>query len=197
MSTHMEQMTELKTKICQTLLDTRRSGMPQLIAAMEQCGYFDCPASSRSHMSCKGGLAQHSWYVLEQAQKLNVFFGSPCSTDSVVITALLHDFGKCGQFGKPEYVENILSNGRQCGSRPFKKNKELMAVKHETRGIAELSKYIVLTEDEQNAILRHDGARGTESRGNEAKACDTPLYMIIYFANLWSKKMLEKETGCK
>ena len=49
--------------------------------------------------------------------------------------------------------------------------------------------YIDLTEEEQHAILYHNGLYGPlkyEIQGNE-----TPLYMIIHFADLWASRVVE------
>ena len=130
---------------------------------------------------------------MELAEKIGVAFlgGKEYNKihESVMIAAALHDLGKIGQFGKPEYVDNILQSGKQSPSKPFKRNSELLNVPHEIRSVAIATMYIDLTEEEQHAILYHNGLYGPlkyEIQGNE-----TPLYMIIHFADLWASRVVE------
>ncbi len=187
-----EKMPELKTMICQELLGTQRAGMPQLIAHMEQMGYFESPASTASHLCCPSGLAQHSWNVLELAQELNMLFGSPCSEESITICSLLHDLGKSGQFGKPGYIGNILKSGKLSEAKPYEVNKELLPVEHEIRSAIEICKYIQLTEEEQYAILHHKGGYGANAKLRDQYR-ETKLYMILRFADQWSSSITEQE----
>ena len=113
--------------------------------------------------------------------------------DSVVIAAALHDLGKMGQFEKPEYVDNILASGKKSDSKPYKKNPDLLNVPHEIRSVAIASMFIDLTEEEQHAILYHNGLYGPlkyEIQGNE-----TPLYMLIHFADMWASRVIETKKG--
>lgn len=132
---------------------------------------------------------------MELAEKIGVTFlggaGYNEIQDSVIISAALHDLGKMGQFGKAEYIDNILASGKQSGAKPYKRNSELINVPHEIRSVAIASMFIDLTEEEQHAILYHNGLYGPlkyEIQGNE-----TPLYMIIHFADMWASRVTEKE----
>jgi hypothetical protein len=71
--------------------------------------------------------------------------------DSIVITSILHDLGKVGQFGKPLYVDNVLKKGIN-EAQPYKTNPDLRTLPHEVVSIVEIQKYIKLTEEEQQAI---------------------------------------------
>lgn len=183
-------MRDVKTIICDSLRDTERTGVHQLIEHMEQISFFESPASTSHHAAKAGGLAEHSLNVLEQAKLLNDAWGHPCHQDSVVICALLHDLGKCGQFGKAEYVKNVLKSGKQSESKPYEKNKDLLPTDYEVRSIVIASRYIQLTEEEQYAILMHNGLYGPfkyEIQGNETK-----LYMLLHFADMWASRVIER-----
>ncbi len=182
-------MVDAKTTICDLLRDTKRTGIHQLIEYMEQNGFFGAPASGSYHAAKNGGLAEHSLNVLGQARILNDAWGRPCHEDSVVICALLHDLGKCGQFGKPEYLENILKNGKRSESKPYEKNKGLLPVDHEVRSIVIASQFIQLTEEEQFAILMHNGLYGPFKY--EIPGHETPLYLILHFADMWASRVIE------
>ena len=120
--------------------------------------------------------------------------------DSVMIVSALHDLGKCGQFGKPYYVPNLVKEGRPTkanpeqkykisDTKPYEINKDLLKVDHCIRSIALATLYIDLTEEEQHAILYHDGLYGVlkyEITGNE-----TPLYMVLHWADMWASRVIE------
>lgn len=189
-------MSDIEKEILHELMKTEREGVEDLIAYMEDIGYFTAPCSGGNHLAKEGGLAEHSLNVLHAAQKISVsLIGGKNLTipmqNSITLCALLHDLGKCGQFGKPEYVENILASGKPSTTKPFKRNPELLNVPHEIRSIAMCALFIDLTEKEQHAILYHNGLYGPlkyEIQNNE-----TPLYMIIHWADMWASRVTEKE----
>lgn len=178
-----------------SLLKTNREGMVDLLAHMQDIGFLTAPCSGGNHLAKEGGLLEHTVNVMRCAEKLGAAWlgGAEYNKihDSVMIAAALHDLGKCGQFGKAEYVPNILKNGKPSDSKPFKRNPELLNVPHEVRSVAIATMFIDLTEEEQHAILYHNGLYGPfryEVQGNE-----TPLYMLIHFADMWASRVVEKE----
>ena len=56
-----------KEKFIEALSSTGRKGLDTVIAKLEESGFFDAPASSKFHLSCKGGLMEHSMNVYEAA----------------------------------------------------------------------------------------------------------------------------------
>lgn len=185
----------LTDKVRDLLLSTGREGMEDLLDAMGQdWGFLTAPCSGGFHLAKEGGLLEHSMNVFEYADKLASKWLSAKEYKelypSIIIAALLHDLGKCGQFGKPEYVPNVLKDGKQSDKKPYTRNKDLLNVPHEIRSVALASMYVDLTEEEQHAILFHNGMYGAlkyELQGNE-----TPLYMIIHFADMWASRVVEK-----
>ena len=177
------------------LLSTGREGVEDLIAYLDQIGFYTAPASTRFHGAYEKALLKHSLNVLEYAEKLGVAWlgGEEYNKiqDSVIICALLHDVGKCGQFGKPLYIPNILKTG-QSEKQPYKTNDELMTLPHEIVSCIEVTKFIDLTEDEQRAIAWHNGLYGAFKYDIQGK--ETPLYMIIHFADMWASRVVESVT---
>jgi len=184
-----------KQYVTDCLMKTGREGMDGLIEYMEDCGFFSAPCSGGYHLSCEFGLVHHTRHVMEIAEKLGVSLlgGAEYNKiqNSVIIAAALHDLGKMGQFEKPEYVPNVLKGGKSSATKPFKKNPELLYVDHEIRSVAIASMFIDLTEEEQFAILYHNGMYGPLKYSLQGK--ETPLYMIIHWADMWATKVLEKE----
>lgn len=189
---------KIKEEIEQTLMKTEREGIEDLIAYLKVVDYFEAPCSGGNHLAKEGGLAEHSLNVLHVAEKMSVaLIGGKNLTkemqNAIIICSLLHDLGKCGQFRKPEYIENILASGKKSDSKPFKRNPDLLNVPHEIRSVAIASMFIDLTEEEQHAILYHNGLYGPlkyEIQGNE-----TPLYMIIHWADMWASRVIETKKG--
>ena len=176
------------------LMNTEREGIVDLLTHMQKIGFLSSPCSTGYHLCKEGGLAEHTVNVMKCAEKIGVSLlgGEEYNKiqDSVMIAAALHDLGKCGQFGKPQYVDNILASGKQSDAKPYKANPDLLNVPHEIRSVAIATMFIDLTEEEQHAILYHNGLYGPlkyEIQGNE-----TPLYMIIHWADMWASRVVEK-----
>lgn len=180
-------------QIIRLLKETKREGIENLIEWMEENGFFFAPCSTQFHLANAGGLAEHSLNVYKKAHELALAWHPSVKDvpiESVVICTLLHDLGKCGQFGKPEYTINLLKSGKVSESKPYERNKELLPVDHEVRSVAIASRFIELTEEEQHAILNHNGLYGAfkySLQGNE-----TPLQMIVHFADMWASRVVEK-----
>ena len=183
------------------LLNTKRKGMENLVEYMDEYGFFNAPCSTQHHLSKKGGLAEHSLNVYEVAMDLSNVLCDMEPKESIVIVSLLHDIGKMGQFDKPNYVPNML-RGRatkanpnpelyQSEAKPYISNPELMYVDHEVRALAIISKFIDLTEEEQQAILWHNGLYGPFKYEIQGK--ETPLYMILHWADMWASRVVEVE----
>ena len=182
-----------KQYIINILTNTERPGISGLLEHMDKIGFYEAPCSGQYHLAKIGGLAEHSLNVYYKALELCIALMSSGMSESdrndmkksIAICALLHDIGKCGQFGKPNYVPN------QSDSKPFVTNPELLYVDHEVRSLAIISKYIDLTEEEQIAILWHNGLYSVFKY--EIPGKETPLQMMIHFADLWCSRVVEKE----
>lgn len=99
------------------LSETSRKGIDQVLAKLEELGFFVAPASSKFHLSCKGGLLEHSMNVYnaammirEQAVKTMPELEEQLPLDSVAICTLLHDVCKTDI-----YKEGILSRKNADG----------------------------------------------------------------------------------
>ena len=190
----MAKVIDNKKFVIDMLKSTQREGIEDLISYMEECGFFEAPCSTKYHLACEFGLVQHIRNVMEIAEKIGVaLYGGKGYNEiqsSVIIAAILHDLGKMGQFEKPLYVENVLKSG-QPATQPYKSNPDLLKIPHEVRSIAIASMFIDLTEEEQFAILYHNGLYGDfkyEIQGNE-----TPLYLILHFADMWASRVVEEK----
>ena len=170
--------------------------MEDLIAYMEEIGFFEAPCSGGNHLACQFGLVHHSRNVMMAAENIGyALLGKVKYTeirDSVIIAAALHDLGKCGDFGKQMYVPNILKSGKASEAKPFKRNPALLPLDHATRSIKLATLFIDLTEEEEFAIRYHDGLY--ESANYGVKGNETALYLILHYADLWSSRITEGST---
>lgn len=199
-----EQTPSVRDMIETALRKTEREGVDDLIAYMDEIGFFKAPASGGNHSNGEGGLAEHSLNVLTMIEKFGVAAlggdGYNAIQNSAVIAALLHDLGKCGDYGKQMYVPNMIKDGRptkaepeqkykQSEAKPWKRNPDLLPLDHATRSIKLATLFIDLTEDEEFAIRYHDGLYETANYG--VKGHETQLYMLLHWADLWSSRVLE------
>ena len=184
-----------KAIITESLKKTKREGVEELLAYMDEIGFFTAPCSTRYHLAQEGGLAEHSVNVLNSAEKLSVaLYGAKNITDeirsSIIICSLLHDLGKCGDYGKPMYVDKILKSGKK-GVQPYDTNKDLTSVPHAIRSVKLATLFIDLTEDEEWAILTHDGLY--DFMKYQIPGHETPLSLILHWADMWASHVLEIE----
>lgn len=191
----------MRERIIEFLMSTKREGMENLIDWMDNNGFFEAPCSTQHHLCKEGGLAEHSLNVFKEMDELAHTLLSTkdyaAMMDSVVICSILHDIGKCGQFGKRYYVENYLAKTDKDGNpvrstaKPYITNAELLNVPHEIRSLSIVDRFIDLTEDEQFAILYHNGMYGDLKYQLNGK--ETKLYMLLHMADMWCSRVIEVE----
>ena len=182
-----------KERIEQILKLSGRAGIENLLAWMDKNGFYDAPCSSKYHLAKPGGLAEHSLNVYRFMVDMSValhYSGkdwfTPDFINSCIICSLLHDLGKAGQFGKPAYIAYPDENLEKI---TYETNKEMLYVPHEIRSVAIASQFIELTEEEQFAILYHNGLYG-ELKG--FKGNETPLLMLLHWADMWACRVVEE-----
>jgi 23S rRNA maturation-related 3'-5' exoribonuclease YhaM len=191
----------MKQQIIELLRSTERPGIENLINHMEEIGFFTAPCSTQYHLCKEGGLAEHSMNVYKMSLNLYCQLLLPNNdgfdSRSIVITSLLHDLGKAGQYGKPNYIPNMIQDKKNKGeyvrseAKPFETNKDLLAVPHEIRSIHIASQFIELTEQESFAILFHNGLYGDLKYAYTGK--ETPLSMLLHFSDMWCSRVVEVE----
>ena len=179
----------MKDRYFKELSNTKRDGVEDLLKCMEDGGFFTAPCSGQHHLAKDGGLLEHSLNVLYCTRQLNKAWGEPVDDETIIIVSLLHDLGKMGDHGKANYVENILKSGKRSPVKPFVTNGNLTYLPHEVRSVMIAERYIKLTEEEETAILWHNGLYGTFKYDIQCK--ETPLYMILHFADMWCSRVVE------
>ena len=106
-----------KEQFIEILSGTGRKGIKQVIEKLGELGFFEAPASTRFHLSAKGGLLEHSLNVYKAATMLReqAILRRPeleqqLQPESVAICSLLHDVCKTDI-----YKEGILSRKNADG----------------------------------------------------------------------------------
>ena len=201
-----EKMKEVREEILEILKSTKRPGMDKLCEKLDEIGFFTAPCSGSYHLAEEGGLAEHSLNVYKiMDADAAMKFGTDeyvSIINSIKVCALLHDVGKCGDYGKPNYVPNMIKDGRptkadpvqkykQSETKPYETNKDLSPIDHEIRSVKIVSKYIDLTEDEELAILWHNGLYGNFRY--QIQNHETALYLLLHSADMWASRVTEVE----
>lgn len=199
-----QERAENRERIVAALRATERRGVEDLIAYMDESGFFEAPCSTQYHLSCEGGLAQHSINVLNTIRNMNWALDAAMPDDTLVIIALLHDLGKMGMHGKPNYVENWVKDGRptkaepeqkfkRSEAKPYVTNPDLLYLPHAIRSVEIANRFMRLTEEEEFAIACHDGLYGEMKY--VVSGHETLLYFLLHTSDMFCSRFLEKEEG--
>ena len=157
--------------------------------------YLTAPASTKFHLCKEGGLLEHSVNVAETLLKLKATLAPEISDESCVIVALLHDLGKAGMPGEPQYLKNEPSQKQKAygypASTPYRFNKDLLYLSVPVRSLYLAASRFPLTEEEVQAIVYHDGQYVEDNRSVAAK--EEKLTLLLQYADNWSGFIVEKE----
>jgi len=190
-----------KEQIITILEETNRPGITDLIQYMQYNDFFTAPCSSMYHLCREGGLAEHSlsvyqfgFWLLESpsfaiAEQYKLSQLHPDSNPSWSIVSLLHDIGKSTYRNKPNYTPNILKSGKISDSKPYETNKDRLFISHEIVSLQIISKFIELTEEEEFAILYHNGMYTASGRDIQGK--ERPLQQLLHFCDMWCSRFIE------
>ena len=79
-------------------------------------------------------------------------------------------------------------------AEPFESNKDLMYEEHEIRSVIIAERFIYLSEDEETAILHHNGLFGkldSKSFGSDPNFCKTKLAFLLHTADMYCSRFVE------
>ena len=165
----------------------------------KETDYLSSPASTRFHLCRKQGLLEHSVNVAETMLKFREAVAPDIDEESCIITALIHDLGKSGMPGKPQYLENEPTpKQKQYGfpaTIPYRINDELVYLSVPVRSLYLALPHITLSESEVQAVMYHDGQYVDDNKSVATK--ETPLLLLLQYADTWSTFVIEKDTKRK
>lgn len=199
---------ENEVRIDEILTNVGRAGTNKLIQAMHDGGFYSAPCSGAYHLCEEGGLAEHTVNVHDKALELAMLWtpddmeGRADFLNSVSLCAVLHDLGKMGDHHKPNYTPNYVrskTKNKETGeydlvqseAKPYETNKELNYEEHEIRSVIIAERYIELTEDEETAILHHNGCWGKLDSSFSSYYDKHLLSFIIHTADLFCSRFEE------
>ena len=174
----------------------RRSQFDRLISFMEnETTWLIAPASTKYHLCKESGLLEHCVNVAESMLKIRAALAPDINVESCIIVSLVHDLGKVGMPGNPQYLINEPSEKQQKygykPDAPYRFNKELTYLSVPIRSLYLASKYIDLSEQEVQAIVYHDGQYVDDNRS--VATHEEPLTLILQYADSWSGFVVEKQ----
>lgn len=192
----MENSIKSRYEALKALVVNRKAQFNRLIAFMEEeTTWLTSPASTKYHLCVEGGLLEHSVNVAESMLKIRETLAPEISEESCVIVSLIHDLGKVGMPGNPQYLINEPSEKQlKYGYKPdapYRFNKDLTYLSVPIRSLFLTSKYIDLTEQEVQAVVYHDGQYVEDNR-SVAKN-EEPLTLLLQYADSWSGFVVEKK----
>ena len=197
-------MENLKEQFQERLRSTARQGVENVIVHLERLGFFEAPASTKFHLSVKGGLMLHSWNVCntalmlrEQMILMKPELAEKLPVESVILTSLLHDVCKSNI-----YKETLLNRKNDQGYWEkvpgYEVDYSSLPLGHgEKSVIMLLSLGLKMTRDEMLAIRWHMTAwdlafHSPEQKSNLQAAKDmAPLCTLIQAADGLSSALLE------
>ena len=149
-----------------------------------ETSYLTAPASTKYHLCREGGLLEHSVNVAETMLKMKGVLAPGISDESCVVVALLHDLGKAGVPGAPQYLPNEYRT-------PYRINKDMVYLSVPVRSLYLAGPRFPLTEEEAQAIVYHDGQYVDDNRSVAAR--EEPLTLLLQYADNWSGFVIEME----
>lgn len=188
----------------------QRPGMDKLMEYIQKSDFYTAPASTKYHLSCEGGLLQHSLNVLDALQNIlyfvadnkylyNVAGRSHCviPSDSVTITALLHDICKTYFYGVSYRNAKNETTG-QWEKVPFYTVEDKMPLGHGPKSAMIIKQYIPLTSPELYAIWWHMGFTDAADTLALSGAIDKyPLVWALHSADMMASHFMEDKTDNK
>lgn len=174
----------------------RKQEFETLINFIEkETAWLTSPASTKFHLCREHGLLEHSCNVAETLLKIKATLAPHISDESCVIVALLHDLGKAGMPGNPQYLINEPTpRQKQYGypaTYPYRFNNDLTYLSVPIRSIYLALQYIHLSEEETQSIVYHDGQYVEDNKSVATN--EEPLTLLLQYADNWSGFVLETE----
>lgn len=150
----IENIEVFKKLITDKVTDTsRKNGLLALVDKVEETLIL-APASTRTefHGAFAGGLVDYSLKVVKTMGALNRAYEANLGTESIVVTGLFHDIGKCGN-GEREYFLPKNSEWHNKQGIMYEVNPDLPNMTVSLRSLYLLQNFgVKLTADEHYAI---------------------------------------------
>ena len=202
----------------ETLLsEIKRDGIENLLSFIRKSDFYTAPASTRFHLSCEGGLLEHSLHVYEC---LNNKVSAPLwkdvlgnvSRETILIVSLLHDVCKTYYYtvdyknqktydaetiakANPREIKHDAKGDYIWETAPYYTVDNKYPIGHGSKSVIFILQYMNLTMEEITAITHHMGAYCDSSQWNELGAAydKYPLALALHQADMEATHILEVE----
>lgn len=164
-----------------------RDGIDNLLTYLEESGFYKCPASTRYHGSYEGGLLDHSLNVYYSLiEELKFIFGNDWQKryrlESVTIVSLFHDLCKIGRYKKGTKNVKNEETGYWEAVDVFQYDNDYFAMGHAPLSLHRINQFMVLTDDEAQAIYWHMGAFDLSQYSDTHLMCEAFKRNTLAFA---------------
>lgn len=197
----------------------KRDGIDSLMEYIRDSDFYTAPASTRFHLSCEGGLLQHSLNVYDCliAKKANPIWKDileKAGDESLIIMALFHDICKTKFYVKTEKNQKTYDKGKVAAAESWQvKNdsrgdfiwetvtaysiKDEMPLGHGEKSVMLIEKNMQLTEEELYAIRWHMGFTVDSSQYLTLGIAmeKYPIILALHEADLEASKLMEDIYG--
>ncbi|HIT77390.1 MAG TPA: hydrolase [Candidatus Limihabitans stercoravium] len=178
----------------------KREGSEALLEYLKKSDFFTAPASTKFHLACEGGLAQHSVNVYKRLvdlvkREVGEDYTKVYSDETLAIVGLLHDVCKTNYYAVE--MRNV-KEGNEWVKKPRYIVNEKFPFGHGEKSVFILSQYIRVTPEEAMAINWHMGGFDTRVLGGSYAVSDAfykfKLSLLMHIADL-SATYIDEERG--
>lgn len=188
-----------KEKIEFILNQTGRVGVTALLCYLDRTDFYTAPASTRFHLSERGGLAQHSLTTYNELMNLfsKGLFDAIDGWRSVAIVSLLHDLCKSEMYTETQrWRKNASNEWEQYTS--YEVN-EKFYYGHAEKSVYIASQFISLEDEEAQAIRAHMGFSDSSFKGGDRTIpnifANNELALYLSFADQIATFQRESKNG--
>lgn len=160
--------------------------------------FFEAPASARFHLSCEGGLCEHSLNVYDclksylDSPRTKEIIGTTYTDESIAIVSLLHDLCKINVYKKGfRNVKDEKGTWQRVDTFEYD---DKMPYGHGEKSVYMITAYMKLTREEAFAIRYHMGYSSTEDPRNISAAFEMfPLAFALSTADSEATYFIESD----
>ena len=176
----------------------KREGADKLLDWLLKSDFTTCPASTKFHSNCPGGLVEHTVKVYKRfIRNLEKEYGEnwneTISEESAAIIGLLHDVCKVGYY--KQEMRNVKEDGVWV-QKPYYAVDDKLPYGHGEKSVYIICGFMKLTREEAMAINWHMGGYDTRVLGGSSAISlafyNFPVALIFHNSDLEATYLDEK-----
>lgn len=191
-----------------------RPGIDRLMDYIRKSDFYTAPASTKYHLSCEGGLLQHSLNVLDALRtvltpavtdsgmpdpdnyeyRVAVKKVATIPSESVTIIALLHDICKT-YFYTTSWRNAKNEDTGKWEKVPYYTVEDKMPLGHGTKSAMIIKQYMELTTPEMYAIWHHMGFTDGDPQTVGQAISKYPIIWALHTADMMASHFMEAAEG--